>query len=169
MLDREPVGDVACGRRGDVGDVTDAVAVERALRGVDAVCHQAAKVGLGVDFGDAVEYVRDNDLGTAVLLRAMHDDPVSRPASCSRRAWSSTARVGTGAQTTASSRPHLGRADDLDAGRFEPPCPECGADLTPEAVPESARLDPRNVYAAYEGRAGASRVARSRANTRRSA
>jgi len=36
----------------------------------------------------------------------------------------------------------------LDRGEFEPRCPECGAALAPEAVPEDARLDPRNVYAA---------------------
>ena len=34
------------------------------------------------------------------------------------------------------------------AGSFEPPCPVCGRALTPEAVPEDAPLDPRNVYAA---------------------
>nr|MBA2474989.1 NAD-dependent epimerase/dehydratase family protein [Actinomycetota bacterium] len=33
-------------------------------------------------------------------------------------------------------------------GRFEPACPRCGAVLAPEAVPEDAPLDPRNVYAA---------------------
>ena len=37
---------------------------------------------------------------------------------------------------------------DLDAGRFEPPCPVCGAPLEPRAVPEDAPPDPRNVYAA---------------------
>jgi dTDP-L-rhamnose 4-epimerase len=36
----------------------------------------------------------------------------------------------------------------LAEGRYEPPCPACGADLVPEAVPEDAPLDPRNVYAA---------------------
>lgn len=30
-------------------------------------------VGLGVDFADAPEYVSHNSLGTAVLLRAMHE------------------------------------------------------------------------------------------------
>jgi dTDP-L-rhamnose 4-epimerase len=45
-------------------------------------------------------------------------------------------------------RPGPRAAADLDAGRFEPPCPECGRDLAPEAVPEDAPLDPRNVYAA---------------------
>jgi dTDP-L-rhamnose 4-epimerase len=37
---------------------------------------------------------------------------------------------------------------DLDAARFEPPCPHCGRALEPRAVPEDAPLDPRNVYAA---------------------
>ena len=41
-----------------------------------------------------------------------------------------------------------GAAADLDAGRFEPPCPFCGRALVPETVPEDAPLDPRNVYAA---------------------
>ena len=49
-------------------DVRDPDAVAAALDGVDAVCHQAAMVGLGVDIGDAPDYVRHNDLGTAVLL-----------------------------------------------------------------------------------------------------
>ena len=39
-------------------------------------------------------------------------------------------------------------AEDLDAGRFEPPCPRCGRALMAMAVPEDAPLDPRNVYAA---------------------
>src|ERR1700722_16848516 len=53
------------------GDVRDAKAVDDALRGVSAVCHLAAMVGLGVDFNDAPLYAGCNDLGTAVLLAAM--------------------------------------------------------------------------------------------------
>jgi dTDP-L-rhamnose 4-epimerase len=40
------------------------------------------------------------------------------------------------------------RAADLDAGRFEPPCPRCDRPLAPRSVPEDAPLDPRSVYAA---------------------
>ena len=40
------------------------------------------------------------------------------------------------------------RPADLESGRFEPPCPVCGNDLTSDEVPEDATLDPRNVYAA---------------------
>ena len=53
------------------GDVADPATISSALAGVDAVCHQAAMVGLGVDFGDAPAYIRHNDLGTGVLLGAL--------------------------------------------------------------------------------------------------
>ena len=46
-------------------------------------------------------------------------------------------------------RPGRARPADLDAGRFEPPCPALRADrCAPGLVGEDARLDPRNVYAA---------------------
>src|SRR5271154_6595089 len=48
------------------GDVRDGSTVDAALRGVSVVCHLAAMVGLGVDFGDAPLYAGCNDLGTAV-------------------------------------------------------------------------------------------------------
>ena len=53
-------------------DVRDAATFDRpgVLDGVDAVCHQAAKVGLGVDFADVEEYVSRNEMGTATMLRA---------------------------------------------------------------------------------------------------
>src|SRR5690606_24141073 len=54
-----------------VGDLADEAVLRRAVDGVDAVCHQAARVGLGVDFDDVADYVADNDGGTANLLRAL--------------------------------------------------------------------------------------------------
>ena len=54
-----------------VGDVRDRAAVDEALAGVDAVCHQAAMVGLGVDLSDLPMYSDVNVTGTAVLLEAM--------------------------------------------------------------------------------------------------
>jgi dTDP-L-rhamnose 4-epimerase len=45
-------------------------------------------------------------------------------------------------------RPGPRRVEDLDAGRFEPPCPQCDRELASELVPEDHWLDPRNVYAA---------------------
>jgi dTDP-L-rhamnose 4-epimerase len=61
-----------------LGDVTDAAAVDRALRGVDMVLHLASSVGVGQSMYDIEAYVRTNELGTAVLLQALANRPVAR-------------------------------------------------------------------------------------------
>lgn len=60
------------------GDVRDADAVQRALRGVDAVCHFAACVGVGQSMYDVHRDTEVNTLGTAVLAEALIETPVSR-------------------------------------------------------------------------------------------
>src|SRR3954468_1508458 len=97
-------------------DVRDFDAVEQALHGVSAVCHQAAMVGLGVDLNDITEYAGINDLGTAVLLRALARRPVPLVLA------SSMVVYGEGRYRCATHglvRPGPRRAADLDAGRFE--------------------------------------------------
>ncbi|MGW1273838.1 NAD-dependent epimerase/dehydratase family protein, partial [Streptomyces sp. NPDC002491] len=126
-------------------DVRDEEAVARALDGVDAVCHQAAMVGLGAGFADAVEYVSRNDMGTAVLLTAMAGRGVRRLVLAG-----SMVVYGEGRYTCArhgAVRPGPRLVADLAAGRFEPRCPACGRDLSPGLVGEDAAADPRNVYA----------------------
>ncbi len=128
-------------------DLTDAVEMARAVDGVDAVCHQGARVGLGVDGDDVVDYVTDNDLGTAVLLQALW----RRRFSGRLVVASSMVVYGEGAyvcRRCGPTRPGARLAADLDAGRFEPPCPSCGAQLRPGTIDEQAPLDPRNTYAA---------------------
>ncbi|MGW1894476.1 NAD-dependent epimerase/dehydratase family protein [Streptomyces sp. NPDC002004] len=128
------------------GDVRDRDAVAAALRGVDAVCHQAAMVGLGQDFAaDATAYVSCNDLGTAVLLTEMADAGIG-----SLVLAGSMVVYGEGRYECVRHgvvRPGPRRVADLDAGRFEPPCPSCGSELGPGTVAEDAPTDPRNVYA----------------------
>ncbi|TDD76735.1 NAD-dependent epimerase/dehydratase family protein [Actinomadura darangshiensis] len=133
------------GLGGPPADVRDAAEVARRLDGVDAVCHQAAKVGLGVEVADLPDYTSANVQGTAVLLAGM-------------------ARAGVGVLVLASSmvvygegayacdahgpvRPRPRPEDALRAGRFEPDCPACGRPLSPGAVGEDTPPGPRNVYA----------------------
>ena len=59
-------------------DVREATSWSDLLAGVDAVCHQAALVGLGVRVADLPAYASHNDLGTAALLAAMHEAGVTR-------------------------------------------------------------------------------------------
>jgi dTDP-L-rhamnose 4-epimerase len=131
------------------GDICDPSVVAHAVEGVDAVCHQAAKVGLGVDFGDVTEYVTANDDGTALLLASLW-----RRSFMGRLVLASSMVVygeGRGRCPDHGLLPVTPRsAADLVAGRFEPRCPSggCPASLGWVAVGEEAALDPRNVYAA---------------------
>jgi dTDP-L-rhamnose 4-epimerase len=61
-----------------VGDCRDRDAVRRALRGVDAVVHLAAAVGVGQSMYEVDRYVAVNELGTAVLLQELISRPVER-------------------------------------------------------------------------------------------
>lgn len=127
-------------------DVRDPEAVERALRGVDAVCHQAAMVGLGDGVTDAPEYVSRNDLGTAVLLSTMARAGIARLVLAGSMVVYGEGRYVCPRHGVV--RPGPRAAADLDAGRFEPNCPVCSAELEPGLVGEDAPADPRNVYAA---------------------
>jgi dTDP-L-rhamnose 4-epimerase len=129
-----------------VGDVRDSSAVDRALAGMDAVCHQAAMVGLGVDLSDLPVYADVNVTGTAVLLEAMGRHGIPRLVIAS-----SMVVYGEGAYDCRADgrvRPAPRRPADLAAGRFEPRCPRCAQPLTTATVAEDAPLDPRNAYAA---------------------
>jgi dTDP-L-rhamnose 4-epimerase len=139
--------DVPAGVEHVTGDVRDPAVVRDALRGVAAVCHQAAMVGLGVDLDDIPDYVSHNDLGTAVLLRELAAARFS-----GRLVLASSMVVyGEGRYRCAehgavapAARPRAA----LERGAFEPPCPLCARPLVAEPVPETAPADPRNVYAA---------------------
>ncbi|MFC7547466.1 NAD-dependent epimerase/dehydratase family protein [Plantactinospora sp. GCM10030261] len=128
------------------GDVRDPDRLAGLLRGVDAVCHQAAMVGHGVDPGDAPDYASHNDLGTAVLLAAMHSAGVRRLVLASSMVVYGEGRYRCPAHGVVTPAPR--RPADLTAGRYDPGCAACGATLTAERVPEDAPTRPRSTYAA---------------------
>ncbi|WP_439554890.1 NAD-dependent epimerase/dehydratase family protein [Dyadobacter sp.] len=61
-----------------VGDVRDPEKVKQALKGVDAVYHYAAMVGVGQSMYQINEYTDVNNRGTAVLLEALINNPVEK-------------------------------------------------------------------------------------------
>ena len=61
-----------------VGDVRDPIAVRRCLRGIDAVYHFAAAVGVGQSMYEIEAYTSANTVGTAVLLEQLSKRPVER-------------------------------------------------------------------------------------------
>ena len=59
-----------------VGDVRNVECVQKALVGIDMVCHLAAKVGVGQSMYEIVHYTQVNEIGTAVLLEQLaQSDP----------------------------------------------------------------------------------------------
>jgi dTDP-L-rhamnose 4-epimerase len=127
-----------------VGDVRDPAAVHGALRGVDAVVHLAAAVGVGQSMYRIAEYVGVNAGGTAVLLEELARRPVRRLV-----AASSMSVYGEGLYRDAAGRPAA-------VGRRRPGPPEArvwdflGADgtpLEPAPTPEGHPPDPASVYA----------------------
>ncbi|MGI8808000.1 MAG: NAD-dependent epimerase/dehydratase family protein [Acidimicrobiales bacterium] len=132
-----------------VADLATPGVAENAVAGVDTVCHQAAKVGLGVDFGDVGGYLIDNDLGTARLLEALW-----RRSFTGRLVLASSMVVyGEGRYRCVAHsnvRPGPRPEADLAAGRFDPACPAdgCADRARWAAIDETAPVDPRNVYAA---------------------
>src|SRR3954469_5525465 len=59
-----------------IGDVRDEQAVRKALHGIDVVYHFAAMVGVGQSMYELAQYTAVNNLGTAVMLEAIINQPV---------------------------------------------------------------------------------------------
>jgi dTDP-L-rhamnose 4-epimerase len=62
-----------------VGDVRDPKIVRKALTGVSAVFHFAARVGVGQSMYNVADYTSVNDVGTAVLLEALIERAREQP------------------------------------------------------------------------------------------
>lgn len=127
-------------------DVRDAPSWLDLLRGVDVVVHQAALVGLGARVADLPAYASHNDLGTAALLAAMHEAEVGRLVLASSMVVYGEGRYVC--STHGPQRPGARRTADLEAARFENPCPVCAAPLAWDLVDEDEAVDPRSAYAA---------------------
>ena len=147
----------AAGRRPDyldpevelvVGDVRDRAAVDRALRGVDAVYHFAAAVGVGQSMYEIAEYTGVNNLGTAVLLEAMAARQRAQPfarlvvASSMSLYGEGLYRAPDGTLVADAARPRA----QLVAGDWEPR-DAAGNTLQPLPTPETKAPSLASVYA----------------------
>lgn len=127
-----------------IGDVRDRSTVERAIRGMDAVIHLSAAVGVGQSMYDIASYVQVNDLGTAVLLEALSKHPVER-----LLVASSMSVYGEGLARCASGKlidPEDRSIEQLRRGVWELKDGN-GDDLAPVPTPESKTPSLSSVYA----------------------
>ena len=125
------------------GDIRHPEAVADALKGVDAVIHLAAEVGVGQSMYEIARYVGVNDLGTAVLLEQLVRNPVERLIVAS-----SMSVYGEGRYTTTygeavrSVRRGVGR----NASGWDPVLPD-GTRLVPVPTDEDKEPDLASIYA----------------------
>ena len=125
------------------GDVRDEAMVMRALKGVDAVVHLAAEVGVGQSMYAVDRYTSVNDYGTAVLFQQLIDNPVRRVVTAS-----SMSIYGEGLYRTVDGelmeevvRGHRNADETWD------PLDAQGRALIPAPTPESKRPALASVYA----------------------
>lgn len=127
-----------------VGDVRDTGALRRAIKGIDAVFHFAAKVGVGQSMYEIADYTAANNMGTALLLEALSRRPVERLVVAS-----SMSIYGEGLYRCPSGRLREGTPRSLErlkAGEWELR-DGSGGIMQPVATPESKSPSPASVYA----------------------
>jgi dTDP-L-rhamnose 4-epimerase len=129
------------------GDVNDANDCARALDGIDAVFHFAARTGVGQSMYDIGPYVSTNVLGTATLVETI----VKQRVALRRFVLSSSRAVyGEGLfQCDEHGVLHPGPRSwtAMQAGDFHVHCPQCGAAMSAVPTPESCDPQPLSVYA----------------------
>lgn len=141
-------GDATTHLPGDVelirADVRDGDAVTRALRGIDAVVHLAAEVGVGQSMYEVERYTSTNDVGTAVLFERLIDQPVRRVVTAS-----SMSIYGEGLYRDADGDlvEDAERTTLRDGQRNWEPADGQGRPLTPVATPEWKRPNLASIYA----------------------
>jgi dTDP-L-rhamnose 4-epimerase len=126
------------------GDVRDPEMVEKALKGIDAVYHFAAMVGVGQSMYQIVDYTDVNNLGTATLLEVLVNRPVEKLIVAS-----SMSIYGEGLYRTEEGQTVPGRerpVDQLKAHQWELK-DEQDRLLRPIATPETKQPSLASVYA----------------------
>jgi dTDP-L-rhamnose 4-epimerase len=126
------------------GDVRDAAAVDRALKGIDAIFHLAAAVGVGQSMYEIVNYTSINNGGTAVLLEAMAKHRIQRLVVASSMSiyGEGLYQDAAGVSTMVNERP----LEQLKRRRWEL-YSEDGSQLLPVATPETKTPALSSIYA----------------------
>lgn len=130
------------------GDVRDRDLLLRALKGCDAVIHDAAQVGVAQSQYQILRYTADNIVGTATLLDVLTTEKTSVErllvaSSMSIYGEGQYRRPSDGALVTVSLRD----PKDLEAGRFDLFDPETGEALETVPTPETKALHCTSIYA----------------------
>ncbi|MEK7166496.1 MAG: NAD-dependent epimerase/dehydratase family protein [Patescibacteria group bacterium] len=130
------------------GNVINRDDLVKALEKIDVVFHLAAAVGVGQSMYQIEHYVRDNCLGTAILLDILANE---RHTVKKMLVAASMSSFGEGMYNCPKcgsvQQPDLRNGADFKKGIWEPLCLLCKMQLTPIPTDETARLQSPSVYA----------------------
>lgn len=129
------------------GDIRDEKALRDSLKGVDAVFHLAAKVGVGQSMYQIKEYVSVNTYGTAFLWDYIINNKIAIKKFV---VASSMSIYGEGEYICGKCgkvSPYLRKEADLKNRLWEPVCPECEGTLKAIGTCEDKKLLSTSVYA----------------------
>src|SRR5947207_7883262 len=131
-----------------IGDIRSPRTVRRALAGVDAVIHFAARVGVGQSMYEVADYTDVNGRGTAVLLEAMIERAKKQPferlvVASSMSIYGEGLYQDTSGQLVTNA---IRTPQQLKHGLWNP-LDAAGRPLQPVATPESKSPSVRSVYA----------------------
>jgi dTDP-L-rhamnose 4-epimerase len=126
------------------GDIRDPEMVRNALRGVDAVVHLAAEVGVGQSMYAVERYTSVNEVGGAVLFEQLIERPVRRVVTAS-----SMSIYGEGLYVDAEGNPVEEAERSARAGSLAGwnPVDDRGRPLRPVPTPEWKRPSLSSIYA----------------------
>ena len=126
-----------------IGDVRNPEDVKKALKGVHSVFHLAAMVGVGQSMYQIKDYTDVNNLGTAVLLEALIENPVEKlVVASSMSIYGEGLYVNNNGDTLQECERDL---EDLKNDQWE--MYENGKELKPVPTPESKKPNLSSVYA----------------------
>lgn len=128
-------------------DMNDRAALQKALRDVTVVFHQAAEVGVGQSMYEPERYMKANTLGTTVLM----DEVVKRRDKIKKVVVASSMSIygegGYDCKKCGPVAPQLRSNEQLAAKEWEVKCPNCSGALKPTPTRESKPIYPTSVYA----------------------
>jgi dTDP-L-rhamnose 4-epimerase len=129
-------------------DICDSDTLDKALKNIDIVFHEAAMVGVGQSMYQIKKYTKTNTYGTAVLLDLIvnkHKDHIQKMIVAA-----SMSEYGEGlymCKKCGDIKPDLRKEADLERYDWELKCPTCNKVLTPKPTPESVPLQCNSIYA----------------------
>ncbi len=129
-------------------DVCDREKLDKALKSIDIVFHEAAMVGVGQSMYEVIKYTRTNELGTATLLDLIvnkHRDHIRKMIIAA-----SMSEYGEGlyfCKICGRVKPKIRSENNLRKKKWELKCSKCDKYLLPVATDENTQLDCNSVYA----------------------